>query len=286
MKASDTIETIDFKTAHGILTCRIGLDGKMIAHIQKQGAFMESDGALMSDFIEQGDEVVDIGANVGGFTVRFAKKAGTVHAFEPIPETADQLEQNLVQNNIVNVVVHRVGLSSEPGVLYSHRTPDSGSTSLTTNKDLSDAPEEPVQVTTLDDVLGGHPIRFIKLDVEGMEVSVLKGARALIAQAQPVVFFEIQKDNMGAFGSTFSALAGFFSGYHFYFNLHTEQDGTYMLGRLPWLGFLRFASGTHNVLAVPVKYPRAFAYRNIVETVGILVARKIRNLLARARKRG
>ncbi len=126
----------------------------------------------------------------------------------------------------------------------------------------------------------------MKIDVEGMEAKVLTGGQKLIEKSRPVIFFEVQKGNMGAYGVSFATLAHFFPRYAFFFNLHLPQDGVYTLGRLPWLGFLRFASGTMNVLAVPKEYSKPFAYNGRAMTTLILIQRKCRNLIRRAHTKG
>jgi len=270
---------LKFTTPHGVLSYRPEFDGKAIAHMKEHSAFMKSDLALMRAFISPDDEIIDVGANIGGFTVPFSKYARKVHAFEPIPETADQLDYNLAQNGTTNVVVHRAGLSDASGVLYPRRAPDAGSTSLSSAH--KDGDEETVPVTTLDECFGSIKISFIKIDVEGMEVSVLRGGAKLIAASRPVIFFEIQKGNMEAYGTSFAALVRLFPNYAFYYNLHLPQDGAYRLGRLPWLGFLRFGSGTRNVLAVPKEYGEKFPHVGRITTFLTLIIRKFVNIVKR-----
>lgn len=274
-----TTEMRTFTTPYGVLSYRPDFDGKAIAHMKEHGVFMESDLALMRAFFSPDDEIIDVGANIGGFAIPFSKFARKVHAFEPIPETADQLDYNLAQNGVTNVVVHRVGLSDAKGVLYPHRAADAGSTSLGATQENQN--EETVPVTTLDECFGSTNISFIKIDVEGMEVQVLRGGTNLIARSRPAIFFEIQKGNMDAYGVSFATFAKLFPDYAFYFNLHLPQDGAYRLGRLPWLGFLRFGSGTRNVLAVPKEYKKEFAHAGRAKTLLALVVRKFANAMRR-----
>ncbi len=265
---------VRFSTPYGELACREAFDGKAIAHLRTHSTYMESDLMLMRAFIRPEDEIADVGANIGAFVLPFSQFAKRVHAFEPIPETADHLASNLAANAIKNVTVHRVGLSNKEGKLYPHRAADAGSTSLTSNQE-----GEAVPVTTLDTLFHEGGLSFIKIDVEGMEAPVLEGAQKLIAASRPVIFFEIQKDNMNAFGASFFRFTKLLPDYAFFFNLHVPQDGTYKLGRLPWLGFLRFSSGTQNVLAVPKEKMKGFTYVSPLETSLTLVIRKIRNRL-------
>lgn len=231
----------NFTTPEGVISYREGIDHKAIAHMEAHGSFMPSDMAIMRLFIHPNDQVIDVGANAGAFTVPLSRVAGEVIAFEPIPETADLLDHNLKQNDIKNVKVFRIGLSDKACNMGAERNPDPGSTSLTQGDEIT--------VVTLN-MISCNP-SLIKIDVEGMEELVLRGAQDTLRWKRPVVFFEVQKGNMRRYGSTFKGLAGCFPRYRFLFNLRVEQDGKYLLGTLPYLGILRFASGTLNVLAVP-----------------------------------
>jgi len=262
-----------FQTPRGTIACRPGIDLKSILHLSTHGGFMASDFAIMQSRIHPQDTVLDIGANIGAFTVALATSARSVHAFEPIPTNADQLEKNIRLNHLTNVVVHRVGLADAAGRLYAQQTQDAGEIFLTQKEGGLVVP-----VQTLDALFATEKISCIKIDVEGMEERVLHGGAQVIRNSRPSIFFEVQKDHMRVYDATLRGLARTMSGYAFFFNLTTAQNGEYVLGRLPWLGVLRFASGTLNVLGVPNEKVD-FAYTGQFQTLLRLVLRKIKNRL-------
>jgi FkbM family methyltransferase len=131
------------------------------------------------DTLEPGDLVVDIGANVGSYTVLASKVRGACTiAVEPDPVTARALRRNIEINGItdkVHVVEAALGASA-------------GTVSFTVGRDTvnrvaqaGDDNVRDVAVRTLDDVLAGDVPRVIKIDVEGFEAEVFKGAWSTLA---------------------------------------------------------------------------------------------------------
>ena len=167
--------------------------------------------ALLDALVRPGDVVVDAGASFGLFTGRLSLlvgTGGTVHAFEPNPSCHAQL--NGVASAGGNVVVHPVALSdrSGPGVLHvplrnGRRTDALGR--LAPNA----AAEEvlvPVVTTRLDDVVPS--MTFMKCDVEGHELAVLRGAAETLARDRPALLVEIEWRHAGDdFEETFRLLA-------------------------------------------------------------------------------
>lgn len=134
-------------------------------------------------YIKEGDTVIDAGANIGYFTVMLSKlvgEKGTVHAFEPEAYNYNLLQYNIELNNCKNVITHNMALSDKEskGKLYisdecmgMHRMYESKYCSMDT---------QDVAVSTLDSIIGEQKISFIKLDVEGYEYKVLRGAEKLL----------------------------------------------------------------------------------------------------------
>ena len=74
--------------------------------LKEYGEFSEIELSIMSNFIEKGDFVFDVGANIGAFTIPFAKKVGEngkVFTFEPQPNVHNLLKNNVKLNNLDNV---------------------------------------------------------------------------------------------------------------------------------------------------------------------------------------
>jgi FkbM family methyltransferase len=153
---------------------------------------------FLSDFLKEGDCFVDIGANVGLFSLFASKKvglSGTVIAFEPSQTTFNRLLENIELNGISNVKPYKLGLSDQEKVLelnISVNGYEAWNTFVKT-KSSEFTKKEQVQVKTFDDFflensIPTENITLIKLDVEGFELNVLNGAKKLLSQEKAPVF--------------------------------------------------------------------------------------------------
>lgn len=162
--------------------------------------------------VRPGMTVFDVGANIGDYTRLFSvlvRANGSVHAFEPIPETHRILTHAVA--NCANVRVHQMAVGDRAASLeMTVVAGDFGQASLAGDaahgKGL-DAPRQrfDVRAGTLDEFMetgGISPPAFIKIDVEGAERMVLAGAKTLIAAHKPVLFFEVFGDWIRRFGYT------------------------------------------------------------------------------------
>jgi FkbM family methyltransferase len=136
---------------------------------------------------------LDIGANVGIHTLAVAQHVsdgGAVVSFEPHPVNHRLLIHNIVQNRLRHVVAENLGLAESPSVLTGAACAQGGNWSLASQGDY----RFEVKLVRLDDYLQDHPvprIDLIKLDVEGAEVRVLRGAKQTIDRFHPLVVFEV-----------------------------------------------------------------------------------------------
>ena len=138
----------------------------------------------------EGKVVYDIGAFHGLLTMYFARHATQVVAWEPNSKNRRRLEENLRLNSFSNVIVRPYGLSSEPAV--ASMTFDSlvpGTASLDTNI-ATGSRHETVELRTLDQEQGLKAPDLIKVDVEGFELEVLKGAGRALGR-RPDLFLEM-----------------------------------------------------------------------------------------------
>lgn len=151
-----------------------------------------------------GDVFVDVGANIGvyaGWAARRVGSTGAVHAFEPVPRTVAYLQSFVALNELTNVQIVACAVGAKVGPVSMRITPGhSGISSVVApgqRQAVADDGTEIVKVaqTTLDSYYAdrlclGAP-RLIKIDVEGREHDVLRGAaRLLSARTPPVVLFE------------------------------------------------------------------------------------------------
>jgi len=147
-------------------------------------AYLEALAALL----DEGDCVLDVGANIGNHTVYFAGVVGCqVHSFEPIPSTFAILEENIRRNGLGSrVQAHMLALGDGEGHAEVAAF-DPGNLGGTTLR-LEDHGE--ITVSCIDHLDLQGPIRLIKVDAEGMDVSVLAGAEKLIERERPILACE------------------------------------------------------------------------------------------------
>jgi FkbM family methyltransferase len=151
---------------------------------------------IFEALLREGDWVVDVGANHGEYALLAAHRVGDtgqVFAFEPQPVLARRLERSVAENGLRNLTVleQAVGNRSGQGRLRCFAGWSGG-----TQVVPEDAPtgRQETTLTTLDDCtdrLGARRLRLLKIDVEGMEGPVLRGATRLLAEHPPeVILFE------------------------------------------------------------------------------------------------
>ena len=159
--------------------------------------------------LNEGDTFFDIGGHFGQYTIAASRKVGPngrVHVFEPGPIQDRYLRKNIEINRLENVTVANVALSDEPGELALH-TPsfaDIGKSQLADPAEASDAVRVPV--TTLDAYCEENAIERIdvmKVDVEGAEFGVFKGAARVMREFPPrAIFYESVDSLCEAFNHT------------------------------------------------------------------------------------
>jgi len=140
---------------------------------------------LTAQKLKAGMTVVDVGANVGYFTLLAAAVTGPqgrVVAFEPEPRNAEILERNLELNGIwERVRVHRHAVLNERKKLDLHRNPrnQGAHTLFVADPARSPFPRIPVETVALDDVIE-TPVDFMKIDAEGSEPLIFRGMKRLL----------------------------------------------------------------------------------------------------------
>jgi len=150
----------------------------------------------------QGDVCWDIGANIGFFSCLFASligPSGRVIAFEPVPATADFLLHNVELNGFHNVVLIRKAVGATPAtqpIYYGDAANAEGTASFLSSH--AERHFEVVEIDTLDNLSGKlPPADFIKIDVEGYQMEVLKGGREYFSQHSPMIMAELKDRDSG-----------------------------------------------------------------------------------------
>ena len=161
--------------------------------------------------------VFDVGANIGWWSVplarHLARGGGRVIAFEPVPSNRARLEWALAANAVAErVTVAAVALGDKPGELGmwfkgAETGADSGTAALVTG---SGEAHLKVPVARLDDWARDHGVTrcdLMKLDIEGAELMMLRGAEGFIARTRPLIFGEFEAYWLSTFGSSFLDVA-------------------------------------------------------------------------------
>ncbi len=146
-------------------------------------------GYLATRLCKSSAAFVDVGAHIGSVAADVSRRCpnARIIAIEAIPDKADRLRRNFP-----HVEVHNCAASDHSGEATFHvHTKRSGYSSLgRTSSHGGEVVEIKVPVRKLDDVITGGGIDFIKIDVEGAELGVLRGGERIIAENRPTVMFE------------------------------------------------------------------------------------------------
>ena len=154
--------------------------------------------------LQPGMVFYDIGANNGFFSIIGAKVVGpegAVYAIEPLPLNIRQIKHNVELNDFQNIHVHQIAMGGENGTAKLSVSANSGMSRL---EDLNDSPAPDwlntvtVELRTLDSLIGENCLRdpdFIKIDAEGAETMILKGAVNTIQRCHPFMLIELHGTN-------------------------------------------------------------------------------------------
>jgi FkbM family methyltransferase len=157
-----------------------------------------------------GSVFADVGANLGLYTLWGARRVGAqgrVHAFEPVPSVRACLARSVALNGFDNVRIAAAGVGAEAGRTVLYQLP--GASGVTSRYRDGKQHGVEVDVTTLDAEFAdaAAPPELVKVDVEGMEVEVLRGAsRLLCGRTPPLLVLEANVPCFAASGTTYPEL--------------------------------------------------------------------------------
>lgn len=231
-----------------------------------RGVFEPEETAVLRRILRPADIVLDIGASFGWYTTPFSRlvgPAGRVHSFEPLPPAFEALKNNLeLAGQPANVEIHQVALGESRGVAMVHRFPDLpiGHASLC-SLGRQNYEEYPCDTISLDEYLGSRDVRQVavaKCNVEGAELAVFRGSRALLASGRPPLWMlEVNPETSQAFGYTPNDLLGFL-----------KKEAAYSF----------YLIGRHGLSLLPVDF-RFDRPRNVICAVPHLHQERLRSLL-------
>jgi FkbM family methyltransferase len=159
--------------------------------LQEYGEFSEGEVEIFRSVLRPGDIALDIGANLGAHTIAMARLVGPtgfVFAFEPQRVLFNILCGNIALNELTNAKAYPLALGRAPGGTRLMPLDYNGPNNFG-GIALGGTEGDGVAIATLDQ-LGLPKPRFIKIDVEGMELDVLRGAKAVLARDRPILYVE------------------------------------------------------------------------------------------------
>jgi FkbM family methyltransferase len=203
-------------------------------HIQRQlfwyGHYEKEAFLLAEKLIREDAIVLDIGANIGYFSLIAARKAsrGKVIAFEPLSSLRHEISQNILLNKLVNLEVepYAIGNQTRSTTFFIADESNIGMSGLAPQENFSGATEQ-VSLIRLDEWLSRHTlpaINFIKIDTEGAELEVLKGMKDLLQKNRPVILIEVMAHLLLLFGNSPGDLYSFLDQFQYTPYLITAEN--------------------------------------------------------------
>ena len=187
--------------------------------------------------IRPGDVILDVGANIGSYTLRCARRTGPrgrVVSIEAMAETAALLQKNIEANRLANVDVVACAMGEKPGHVALYSTGHSSSTRLQEGGPFAQVAEtEVITGDSLVERFGLNRVDWIKMDIEGGEPAALRGMKRIVADFRPCFLFE---NNSGAAETT-----------------ELLRQAGYRVGSFDARGRLTDHGGTINLFALPAE---------------------------------
>lgn len=257
-------EWVEFKVAPSNREerlCRMRLDtdrfSERLIREGVTGAGYEPDTTrLILRALQPGDSFIDVGAHAGYFSLIAAVAVGDegfVASVEANPDNASRLEENARENGFANVALHRAAAGEAAGMatFFVNSDNDGGHALWDVGRhpwnqqSRIDAEKITVEVKTLDAIAGDRTPRVIKIDTEGAEYHVLKGAPELLARHPEFIICEANRFGLKQMGSSEAELRELMAGHGY--------ECFYINDRAPWFVLLepgKFvqADGIFNLL--------------------------------------
>jgi len=192
---------------------------------------------IISKVVRADDFVIDAGANLGFFTMIMSQlvgKDGLVMAFEPDPKIFAELNQNIYANQFTNVITSDLALADDDCEADFWVYPKSGYSSF---MPYDESVPHKVQVRKLDTLLQAFPVpRFMKIDCEGAEPWILRGAEKILRRGVDYIVTEMNYEMMEDFNLSKTDMREFMHslGYHmFLISLRDQEADEYKIYHVP-----------------------------------------------------
>jgi FkbM family methyltransferase len=199
-------------TAHGRLKVPAS-DTSLVPHLLAHRCWEPHIHHWLTRTLRPSDVFVDVGANVGYFTVLCAPRVARVVAFEPTPVTYGYCRANVALNGLTNVDLFDVGLWHEDATLPVSQ--DASSLMTAAVNVGGSAGGETIRVVSLDALVRRDlclpRLDVIKMDIEGAELAALNGMQETLARLRPAIVMELNRPALAACGATHDQVWDFFA---------------------------------------------------------------------------
>ena len=167
----------------------------------RRGTFCtdEKEYALMDEWVSEGDWVIDVGANIGHYTLRLSSLVGAtgrVLAFEPVSATFGLLASNVASAKAGNVTLLNAASSDKTEVVGMEIPSFETGLENYYMANISDDGDISCLTLAVDSLSLPHRVGFVKIDAEGHELPVLAGMRELLLRDKPILVVELSNDKI------------------------------------------------------------------------------------------
>ncbi len=187
------------KLKHGIFSYYSN-DQYIGKSLSEYGEWSDAEVSLLTQLLSADENIIEVGSNIGTHTIPLAKhvaEGGLVYAIEPQYQNHKLLLDNIKNNELKNIEILKVAISSKEGKAYmntfdENMTSNYGDSRIF-NSDFKNA--ESVHVKTLDQLFYDNikhkkSIKLIKCDAQGQELNIILGSRKIIDMYKPILYLE------------------------------------------------------------------------------------------------
>ena len=175
------------------------LDDMDSSRLTRFGIYQPEQTKLIKKLVKKKHTVLDIGANIGYFTLIMAKQAKQVHAFEPEARNFEILKRNVELNRLSYVKLHNVAVADTSAKATLHLSDiGRGMQRIYPSHWCMEGKTE-VETIRIDDII--EDAEFIKMDIEGAELGALKGMIKLLKKDDTTIFMEFHPSSIEEYGA-------------------------------------------------------------------------------------
>lgn len=254
-------DTYIFKSKKEVLTphgFKLTAGNYLANRMMQDGTFEPEETALLRSCMEESQVFVDVGANIGLYTCLARSVGRYAIAIEPQPRNLECLYANLTANGWLDTEVYPLGVSDQPGLVHLYGATGPSASLISGWAGYSKRFSQTISVVTLDTLIGDRFAKqklLIKIDVEGAEYNVLRGAERTISMSpHPTWMIEVCLNEYHPSGMNPNYLATFDLFWKHGYEVHTADLQRRLIQRAEvesWIKKGRCDSGVINYLFAP-----------------------------------